>query len=108
MQKHSSSIYGCTAAPDEFKKPENCLLTYNPKLKRIYVHVLEWPMGKRHLEGFAGKVKYVQLLNDASEISVSGGKGSWDWVWAEGKILTLNLPMEPPDVEIPVIELFLH
>jgi alpha-L-fucosidase len=107
MDKHSRSIYNCTAAPEEFPKPDNCLLTYNPDLNRIYVHILEWPMGKFHLPGFAGKVRYAQLLNDASEIRIRGGGGHWDWVWSEENTLTLNLPMEKPDVQIPVIELFL-
>ena len=107
METHSRSIYGCTAAPEEFIKPENCLLTYNPELNRMYVHILEWPMGKLHLQGFAGKIKYAQLLNDASEIRISGKQGAWDWVWSEGSTVTLDLPVEKPDVQIPVIELFL-
>ena len=45
MSLHGRSIYGCTQAPAEFPKPPNCLLTYNPATKRLYVHVLEWPMG---------------------------------------------------------------
>ena len=28
MRLHSRSIYGCTQAPEQFKVPENCLLTY--------------------------------------------------------------------------------
>jgi alpha-L-fucosidase len=107
MRLNSSSIYGCTAAPEEFPRPENCLLTYNPGSNRLYVHLLEWPMGKFHLPGFAGKVEYAQLLNDDSEIRIRGGGGAWDWVWSEENTLTLNLPMEKPDVEIPVIELIL-
>jgi len=106
MKLHSRSIYGCTQAPEEFKAPENCILTYNPESKRIYVHVLDWPMGRLHLDGFAGKVKYAQLLNDASEIRFSQrrlrlGAG------VSRETLTLQLPVTKPDVTIPVIELFL-
>jgi alpha-L-fucosidase len=107
MDYHGRSIYGCTAAPEGFKAPENCLLTYNPETNRMYVHILEWPMGKLHLEGFAGKVTYAQLLNDASEIRIAHGKGHWDWVWSDEGTLTLNLPIEAPEVEVPVIELIL-
>ena len=32
MKFNGRSIYGCTAAPEEFEKPDNCLLTYNQKL----------------------------------------------------------------------------
>lgn len=38
MEQHNRSIYGCTAAPDEFKTPDNRLLTYNPETNRIYIH----------------------------------------------------------------------
>jgi alpha-L-fucosidase len=112
MEKHGRSIYGCTEAPAGFPRPANCLLTYNPEARRLYVHVLEWPLGVLTLDGFAGKIAYAQLLNDASEIPFTetehetgfmpgprGGEG-------ENKV-TLRLPVRKPDVEIPVIELFL-
>ncbi len=105
---HGRSIYGCTAAPDEFKTPEKCLLTYNPETRRIYVHVLEWPIGQLHLDGFAGRVKYAQLLNDASEIHFSTQRGAW--MHGQGmteETLTLRLPVVKPDVTVPVVELFL-
>jgi alpha-L-fucosidase len=98
MTYHSRSIYGCTQAPDEFVVPRNCLLTYNPEAKRLYVHILEWPVSALHLNGFAGKFKYVQLLNDASEIRYR----------VDGNNVTLTLPILKPEVDIPVIELFLE
>jgi|GEM_PF-35172 len=108
MRVNSRSIYGCTEAPAEFQKPANALLTYNPQTRRIYVHVLDWPMGRLHLDGFAGKVKYAQLLNDGSEVRMSEGRGAW---MDEGRpgpdVLTLNLPVTKPDVAIPVVELVL-
>ena len=108
MEYHDRSIYGCTSAPDEFKKPESCLLTYNPQTKRMYVHVLEWPIGQLHLDGFAGKVKYAQLLNDASEINFSTARGAWmDEQGSTEETLTLRLPVLKPDVTVPVVELFL-
>ena len=55
-------------APAEFRRPRDCRLTYNPETKRLYVHVFAWPFQHLHLDGFAGKVEYAQLLNDASEI----------------------------------------
>lgn len=107
MRLHSRSIYGCTQAPEEFKKPENGLLTYNPKTRRLYVHVLDWPMGRLHLDGFAGKIKYAQLLNDASEIGFSPYRSRME----EGnprETLTLRLPVQKPNTVVPVIELFLE
>lgn len=109
MKYHSRSIYGCTEAPEGFTTPQNCLLTYNPKTNRMYVHVLTWPMRYLHLDGFGGKVKYAQLLNDASELKFSNRKGAWmsgDKA-GENTTLTLEMPTVKPNVEIPVIELFL-
>jgi alpha-L-fucosidase len=98
MAYHSRSIYGCTQAPDEFITPANCLLTWNPATGRMYVHVLEWPIRSLHLPGFAGKFKYAQLLNDASEVHFRTQDGN----------ATLVLPVLRPDVEVPVIELFME
>lgn len=105
---HGRSVYGCTQAPPEFIKPNNCLLTYNPRTRRLYVHVLVWPMGKLHLDGFADKAAYAQLLHDASEVRFSAAKGAWmaEQQGAENGI-TLDLPMVKPNVQIPVVELFL-
>jgi alpha-L-fucosidase len=108
MKRHSRSIYGCTQAPEEFKAPTDCRLTYHPEKKRLYVHVFAWPFVHLHLDGFAGKVEYAQLLNDASEIKMQGLP---DWqAKHEGEgtnTLTLTLPVQKPNVTVPVIELFL-
>ncbi len=98
MRYHSRSIYGCTQPPDEFKKPDNCLLTYNPQTRRLYIHVLSWPsIGRLHLEGYGGKVEYAQLLHDASEVKFTEEKGD----------VILHLPIRKPAVAVPVIEVFL-
>jgi len=109
MKRHSRSIYGCTQAPDEFQAPQDCRLTYNREKKRLYVHVLAWPFGQLHLEGgFAGKVEYAQLLNDASEIRMSSPAGHQTEMEGDRPpTLTLNLPVQKPDVAVPVVELFL-
>lgn len=109
MHYHSRSIYGCTEAPPEFQKPDNSVLTYNPKTKRLYIHLLDYPMQNFKLPGFRGKFKYAQFLHDASEIKISNpvvihqvedtNKGMND--------VYLILPIKKPNVEIPVIELIL-
>ena len=109
MSRHSRSIYGCTQAPDEFKAPQDCRLTYNPQKKRMYVHVLAWPYKHLHLDGFADRVEYAQLLNDASEVQMKGLE-PWqasNWVTPGEKTLTLTLPQQKPAVAVPVVELFL-
>ncbi len=108
MYVNNRSIYGCTQAPEGFKVPENSLLTYNPATRRLYVHLLDWPMGQLTLEGYADRVKYAQLLQDASEVQMSSQKDT-DWMPEDAKPgdLVLRLPVVKPNVEIPVIELFL-
>jgi alpha-L-fucosidase len=108
MALHDRSIHGCTQAPAEFPKPDNCLLTYNAKKNRLYVHVLTWPFRELHLDGFGGKVAYAQLLNDASEIRmVEREPYQKDLEALEKNTLTLSVPVEKPNVAVPVIELFL-
>ena len=110
MTFHNRSIYGCTQAPDEFKTPDNCLLTYNPTTNRLYIHVLEWPFKTLHLYGYRGKIKYAQLLNDASEIRFRSNTqdGSNITELSGENDVMLTLPVERPNVEVPVIELFLE
>ncbi|HJT72531.1 MAG TPA: alpha-L-fucosidase [Chitinophaga sp.] len=97
MAVNSTSIYGCTQAPDEFKAPSGVLYTYNPEKKRLYVHLTVWPLNKLVLPGLNGKVKYVQFLHDNSEIKYIGKEND----------LILNIPLKKPPVEIPVVELTL-
>lgn len=110
MKKHNRSIYGCTQAPDEFKCPPDCRYTYNPQRNRLYLHIFSWPFLHIHLDGMADRVEYAQLLNDASEIKMirhDGNKGHHFLPNADKSILTLELPVKKPNVEVPVIELFL-
>ncbi|MDR0686040.1 MAG: alpha-L-fucosidase [Dysgonamonadaceae bacterium] len=98
MEVNSRSIYNCTEAPEEFSRPANTLLTYNPKAKILYVHVLTWPTFKSlTLEGYKDKIKYAQILNDGSEIRFRD----------KNENVELLLPLIQPDTEIPVIEIFL-
>ncbi|OLE66838.1 MAG: hypothetical protein AUI36_07140 [Cyanobacteria bacterium 13_1_40CM_2_61_4] len=98
MRLHSRSIYGCTEAPEGFVAPPDSRLTYNPESRRLYVHSFAWPpFGSLRLEGLAGRVKYAQLLNDASEIRFTDRDGD----------VRLRLPVTAPDREVGVIELFL-
>ncbi|MFN8239961.1 MAG: alpha-L-fucosidase [Bacteroidales bacterium] len=101
MKFNGRSIYGCTEAPAKFATPPNTLLTYNPSTKRLYVHMLSYPLGKLILPGMAGKVKYVQFLHDASEIRFSDGSGD------EAGSVNVSLPVLKPPVEIVVLEVFL-
>ena len=108
MKRHSRSIYGCTQAPEGFETPQDCRLTYNPETNRLYVHVLTWPFRHLHMDGFGDRVAYAQLLNDASEIRFArGGHGGHTDPGQGQNALTLDLPVQKPDVTVPVVELFL-
>ncbi|WP_319589675.1 alpha-L-fucosidase [uncultured Draconibacterium sp.] len=107
MKYNSRSIYNCTQAPDEFEAPDNTLLTYNPETNRLYVHLLDYPLQNFLMPGYGDKVKYAQFLHDASEIKIGKPHGYWvEQEQAENDI-NLLLPVNKPNVEIPVIELFL-
>jgi alpha-L-fucosidase len=64
-----------------------------------------------HLEGLAGRIDYAQFLHDASEVRCSESDPhvqpqNTTLPGAEGTVL-LQLPIQKPDVLVPVIELFL-
>jgi len=96
MRRHGRAIYGCGPAPAGFVAPDGCRLTYNPDLDRLYLHILHWPIQDLHLDGFAGKVAYAQLLHDASEVATA----------THGDTLTLRLLVIKPNVPVPVVELY--
>ena len=109
MAVNSPSIYGCTEAPAGFDAPDNTLLTYNPETNRLYVHLLDYPLGRLLLKGYAGKVKYAQFLHDRSELRFGKANASVTHKdELDEKDILLVLPDVRPDVEIPVIELILN
>lgn len=109
MKRHSRSIYGCTQGPEELKAPQDCRYTYNPETNRLYVHVFAWPFKQLLADGLEGKVKYAQLLNDASEIPIVQDTWIADQHDSKPKqgTLAMQLPVVKPNVTVPVIELFL-
>jgi alpha-L-fucosidase len=110
MKYNARSVYGCGAAPEGFVAPTDCRYTYNAETKRLYLHILTWPFGAIHLPGLAGKVKYAQFLHDASEVKMRDSKAKvhpgLNQRSPEGA-LTLNLPVVKPNVEVPVVEMYL-
>jgi len=110
MRLCARSIEGCGPAPEEFPSPRDCRLTYNAETKRLYVHVLNWPIRHLHLDNLAGRIAYAQLLHDAGEVrfldAPADGPETHKPSGAE-RTLTLVLPVVRPNVAVPVIELFL-
>ena len=107
MKLNNRSVYGCTQAPEEFKAPENSLLTYNSKTNRLYIHLLDYPLQNFNLPDYAGKIKYAQFLHDASEIKITARYGHGMKEGENPTDINLSLPVTKPNVEIPVIELIL-
>lgn len=113
MKRHNRSIYGCTYAPNGLKAPQDGRYTYNPETNRLYLHLFAWPFKAVHLPEMGGRIKYAQLLNDASEIRFRDEKSNIH-VASTGLsaktpsgALTLELPTIKPPVEVPVIEMFM-
>ncbi|MDR6988188.1 alpha-L-fucosidase [Paenarthrobacter nitroguajacolicus] len=108
MKLHARAIYGAGAS--RFTAPPDA--RYTQRGDRLYVHLFAWPFEYVHLPNLAGKVEYAQLLNDASEVFLKevdprqqamnmtpGGQPPGT--------LTIKLPVQKPDVAVPVLELFL-
>lgn len=109
MHYNGRSVYQCTEAPADFKTPANTLLTYNPATKRLYIHLLDYPLQNFRLPGYKGKVKYAQFLHDGSEIKITAPAGHHRVEDAStANDLNLSLPVTKPYMEIPVIELMLE
>ena len=109
MKRHARSIYGCTQAPPEFNTPQDCRLTYNPDTRRLYVHVFAWPF-RRPAPGRLGGPGRVRAAAerrlggpDATASIRAGERGRAE----PAGTLTLRLPVQRPDVTVPVVELFL-
>ncbi|MFF1831897.1 alpha-L-fucosidase [Paenarthrobacter sp. NPDC058040] len=108
MKLHSRSIHG--AGPSPFTAPADA--RYTQRGDRLYVHLFAWPFEYVHLPGLAGKVEYAQLLNDASEVflrEVDPGQQAMNMTpgGQPPGTLTIKLPVQRPDVALPVLELFL-
>jgi len=108
MRLHNRSIYGCTAS--DFTPPPDCRYTQNGN--RLYLHLFAWPFRHVHLDDLAGRVEYAQLLNDASEVKTHAldprqqAQNTTPGGTTPGT-LTLELPVQKPNVAVPVVELFL-
>lgn len=107
MKYNDRSIYKCTQAPEEYSAPDNTLLTYNPESKRLYIHLLDYPLQHLTLPGYKGKIKYAQFLHDASELMVSDPPHHLKAGSGSENDLMITLPVVKPMVEIPVIELIM-
>ena len=96
LDLHGRAVYGC--GPSAFQAPDDCRYTQNGD--RLYLHILAWPFRNLHLEGLGGKVAYAQFLHDGSEVRLRPLK--------DDGVQSISLPVQRPDVAIPVVEIFLR
>ena len=108
MHSHGEAVYGCGAAPAGFEAPSGTSLTYNPKTKRLYLHLHDYPMGFLPVN-FWDRIDYAQFLHDGSEIRVRPPKGKWGGQTGDDQKIHggLILPICKPDVETPVVEIWI-
>jgi alpha-L-fucosidase len=109
MRRHKRSICGCGPAP--FTAPADCRYTMHGK--HLFLHVFSWPFGHLHLAGLAERVEFARFLHDGSEIQrevIDPDKTAFNTTVGglPPGTLTLRLPVQRPEVEVPVIELFLR
>ncbi|MHB8636482.1 MAG: alpha-L-fucosidase [Fimbriimonadaceae bacterium] len=113
LRRHGRSIYGCTQAPSEMKAPTDVRYTFNPRTERLYAHLFAYPFRHLMLPGLRNRVKYAQLLNDASEVKMLEAVPEHEYgAGIEGQAtantLTLELPIPGPSEPVSVVELFLR
>ncbi|MBQ9373708.1 MAG: alpha-L-fucosidase [Oscillospiraceae bacterium] len=112
MKYNSRSIYGCTMAePDLLAAcPRDCRMTQSQDGTRLYLHLFAYPFAHLELRGLAGRVEYAQFLADGSELRFTEGRAEhFSLGAAEGEdLLVIELPVQKPECEVPVIELFLR
>ncbi len=111
MQHHAVAIHGCGNAPPHLTAPPDSRLTWNPRTRKLYVHLFAWPYQHLHIDGLAGKVERARLLSDGAELPLTGLK-DWQLHMAHGAgfsadLLSITLPIAPPETPVPVIELTL-
>ena len=68
MELNKESIYNCD--PAEYDKPQWGRYTQNGNI--LYAHVLEKNIGQYYLKNLKGKIKRATLLEDGSEVFITG------------------------------------
>ncbi|MBQ7257220.1 MAG: alpha-L-fucosidase [Abditibacteriota bacterium] len=105
MHNNSDCIYGCTEAPSEFSVINN-ILTYNPKTNRLYIILINYPnIGTLKIKGDKRRVEYAAFLGDNSEITIKTQNQTFEKM--KDDTIYLNIPVDKPKDEVPVVELFL-
>ena len=94
VSRNGEAVYGCTAS--EFAPPLDCRLTQNGNI--VFVHIFAFPFRHLYVDGIGGRLEYAEFLHDASEIP---------FAVEDSGVVQLQLPVIQPNVEVPVIKLYL-
>lgn len=109
MTRHADAIRGAGAS--RFVAPSG--VVYTQRGDRLYAHLFDWPFGLLHLPDLADRVEFARFLDDGSEVlfeSIPADQEAFNLLPAAPApgTLTLKLPVQPPSVALPVIELRLR
>ncbi len=110
MKYNSRSIYGCTMAEPELLPlcPNGCKFTQSEDGRRLYIHLFSYPYLDLELPGMGDKIEYAQFLHDGSELRFDTKITHYSaGMTVADNLLVISLPVVKPEVEIPVIEVFL-
>ena len=93
---------------DEFVAPAGTVLTQSVDGKRLYIHLQECQFKAFNFPTLSGKVAYMQLLNDASEVIYVDNHKAYDAAGnLEDSKLMIRTPATAYTLLAPVIEVFL-
>lgn len=111
MKYNSRAIYGCTMAEPEFLEnaPRGTRLTQSEDGKRLYIHLVEYPLNYLEMNNMGGKIEYAQFLHDGSQVQFSEGRVNYHGYIhiEEPELVVFHIPAVKPNMEVPVIELIL-
>lgn len=107
MRLHKKAVIGCRHS--DYEAPADCRYTQNGN--KLYLHLYSYPYRNLHLKNLAGKVSFIRLLNDGSEIFFRGFDPDEVITSTEATIapedIVITLPVLKPNVLVPVIEITL-
>ena len=108
MKHNSRAIYGCTMAEPGISTDDGIAITQSYDGKRLYLHILEATHKRISLRGVElENIKFMQLLQDGSEIMFKQGSEGDGTGIIYGKRIEVTLPDCLFQMMNPVIEVLL-
>lgn len=109
MELHRDAVVGAGHA-DAIPPREG---VYTRRGNRLYLHLFNWPLGVVHCPGLADRVTYARFLHDGSWLrtTVTDPTQQATHMTPAGEApgtLSVHLPVQRPDVLVPVVELTLR